>query len=278
MSGKPWPGSNVRSRTCTSIPATILSVTRRPKSHVELKTSLDPAQAAIEDARAVALSGGLPEEVPRRVVPSLCRQAIEAACLESGRRRLLRIGMGLDECEEKWADAVKLLPRIAIALYGDADRAGDVYGTLNNRLGGWAADTARACNEMAHSGPRSGGDRPQGPHQQRRVARQGAGGAVENADRPNTASCRSTCSSLARSMMRVPRADLGSASLGPRWRKARLSPILVAAKQRRWRSALRFAQLPCLPLGNRQFSTGRASSCRSSRETRVRRPAQEPKT
>ena len=134
------------------IPATTLLVTRRPKSRVELRASLDPLQAAIEDARAVELSGGLPAEVSRRVVPNLCRQAIEAACLESGRRRLLGIGMGLDECEERWADAPRLLPRIAIALYGDADRAGDVYGTLNNKFGRWAADTARACNEMAHSG------------------------------------------------------------------------------------------------------------------------------
>ena len=76
------------------IPATILSVTRRPKSRVELKTSLDPVQAAIEDARAVELSDGLPDEVSRRVVPSLCRQAIEAACLESGRRRPSRHGSG----------------------------------------------------------------------------------------------------------------------------------------------------------------------------------------
>ena len=140
------------------IPATILSVTRRPKSHVELKTSLDPLQAAIDDARAVELSAGLPEEVPRRVVPNLCRQAIEAACLESARRRLLGTGLGLDEFEEKWADAPRLLPRIAIALYGDADRAGDVYGTLNNRFGRWAADTVRACNEMAHSGASEGTD------------------------------------------------------------------------------------------------------------------------
>lgn len=140
------------------IPATILLVTRRPKSRVELKASLDPLQAAIEDARAVEFSGGLPEEVSRRVVPNLCRQAIEAACLESGRRRLLRIGMGLDECETRWTDAPRLLPRIAIALYGDAERAGDVYGTLNNKFGPWAADTARACNEMAHSGAPKGAD------------------------------------------------------------------------------------------------------------------------
>lgn len=68
------------------------------------------------------------------------------------------MGVGLDECEEKWTDAVRLLPRIAIALYGNADRAGDVYGTLNNKFGRWAADTARACNEMAHTGAPEGTD------------------------------------------------------------------------------------------------------------------------
>lgn len=134
------------------IPATILSVTRRPGSRVELKTSLDPTEAALEDARAIELSGGLPEEVSRRVVPNLCRQAIEAACLVSARRRLLKHGMSLDECEQMWAEAVKLLPRMAIALHGDADRGGDVYATLNNKLGRWAADTARRCNEMTHTG------------------------------------------------------------------------------------------------------------------------------
>ena len=173
------------------IPATILSVTRRPKSRVELKTSLDPVQAAIEDARAVELSGGLPEEVPQRVVPSLCRQAIEAACLESGRRRLLADRSGPRRVREKWADAVKLLPRIAIALYGDADRAGDVYGTLNNKFGAGQTDTARRATKMAHSGAPEGTDLK---HLigQRRVARQGAGGTVTRID--DTASCRSTCS------------------------------------------------------------------------------------
>ena len=133
------------------VPATIWSVTRRPRSAVELKKSLDPAKAAIEDARAVELSGGLPEEARRRVVPGLCRQAIEAACLEAGRRRLLATGMNHSDYEELWTREARLLPRIAIALYGDARRAGDVYGGLNNRYGTWAADTVRTCNELSHS-------------------------------------------------------------------------------------------------------------------------------
>ena len=134
------------------IPAVILAVTRRPKSQIELKKSLDPIRAAIEDARAVQLSDGLPGKAARRVIPGLCRQAIEAACLESGRRRMLAVGMSLDECDEAWAEAVKLLPRIAIAVYGRADQAGHVYRTLNNKFGRWAGDTARQCNEMTHSG------------------------------------------------------------------------------------------------------------------------------
>ena len=134
------------------IPATIVSVTRRSKSRVELKKSLDPIEAAIEDARALELSDGLPERVQRQVVPGLCRQAIEAACLESGRRRLLAAGISLDDCEAMWAATDRLLPRIAIALYGDPDRAGDAYGTLNNKFGRWAADTVRDCNDMIHSG------------------------------------------------------------------------------------------------------------------------------
>ena len=140
------------------IAATIVSVTRRPKSVVELRTLLDPVEATIDEARALVFSNEIPDEVPRRVVPGLCRQAIEAACLELGWRRLLATGITVTECEALWAAADRLLTRVAIALYGDADRAGDVYRTLNNKFGGWAADTVRDCNEMTHSGAPDGTD------------------------------------------------------------------------------------------------------------------------
>lgn len=134
------------------IPATVLRVTRRPKSEVELEVSLDPIHAALGDARALMLSNKLPPEVSLRVVPGLCRQAIEAACLQTGRRQLQASGLSHAECEDVTAKSVKLLPRLALALFGDAGRAGDVYGTLNNKFGGWAADTVRSCNEKTHAG------------------------------------------------------------------------------------------------------------------------------
>jgi hypothetical protein len=139
-------------------PASVVAVTRRLRSAVELKSTADPLHAAIEDARALQLSDGLPDAVARRVIPGLCRQAIEAACIESGWRKLLGMGLSHAECEQVFAAATKLLPRIAIALYGDPDRAGDVYSTLNNKFGPSTADTARDCNEMAHGGAGPGID------------------------------------------------------------------------------------------------------------------------
>ena len=135
-----------------ALPATVWSVTRRPKSRVELKVSVDPVQAALADARAVALSEELPEEARRRVIPGLCRDAIEAACLESGQKQLLARGMSHHDCDEHWAENVRLLPRIAVALYGDAGRAGEVYRTLQNKYGHIAVRTVKDCNEMTHSG------------------------------------------------------------------------------------------------------------------------------
>ena len=112
----------------------------------------------IRDARAVEHDDDLPDEVCRRVVPGFCRQAIEAACLESGRRRLLAQGMSHDECEAVWDDAVRLMPRIAIALYGNPDRAGDVRNTLNNKFGPWAGATVSECNRATHTGADEGTD------------------------------------------------------------------------------------------------------------------------
>ena len=44
----------------------------------------------------------------------------------------------------------KLLPQLAFALFDDPQRAGDVYGRLNNALGYWAGDLVRDLNTGAH--------------------------------------------------------------------------------------------------------------------------------
>jgi hypothetical protein len=61
------------------IAATVIEVTRREGSIVETRRSKDPISRTIEDAMALACTADLPAEVARRVVPGLCREALEAA-------------------------------------------------------------------------------------------------------------------------------------------------------------------------------------------------------
>jgi hypothetical protein len=63
---------------------------------------------------------------------------------------LLQDGVPFDEIENRIDLAGKLLPRIALALFGDAARAGDVLGTLNGKFGSWAGNCAKALGKGAH--------------------------------------------------------------------------------------------------------------------------------
>jgi hypothetical protein len=69
------------------IQARILEVTRRINSTVEFRNALDPTERALDDARALARTTELPDQVARRVVPGFCRLAIEARCADIVRRR-----------------------------------------------------------------------------------------------------------------------------------------------------------------------------------------------
>jgi hypothetical protein len=109
----------------------------------------------IEDAMAVAYTEGLPPAAAKRVIPGLCRLALEAACVETVRRRRLARG-------EKHADVEDLLAGLsgtksyaALALFDDAARAGDVMPRLA-RESKESADLFRVLNEGAHGEMESG--------------------------------------------------------------------------------------------------------------------------
>lgn len=71
------------------IPATIVEVDRGPGSLVLITKVLDPVDRHLRDAHNVAIDKELPDPVKERVVPALCRQALEATCVEIVRRRRL---------------------------------------------------------------------------------------------------------------------------------------------------------------------------------------------
>ena len=133
-----------------SIPAAILEVTRRPGSAVQIRTCLDPAEQALQDARALAADDSLPPEVAARVVPGLCRTAVEAAFTEAIWRHQLRAGQRHDEIEDNLEAArVRLNPLAALALTGDASKGGDVLPKLN-AWGRRYADTYQTLNKGVH--------------------------------------------------------------------------------------------------------------------------------
>jgi hypothetical protein len=134
-----------------SIPATILEVTRRPGSAVQVRPCLDPVAQALQDAGALAADDSVPAEIASRVVPGMCRTALEAALTEAVWRRELRAGRGHSEIDDDLEAArVRLNPLAALALTGDASKGGDVL----PRLDAWGrrfADTYRVLNRGAHS-------------------------------------------------------------------------------------------------------------------------------
>jgi hypothetical protein len=132
-----------------AINATILGLTRRPKSIVEIKTALDPVQAHIEDARALARTTQLPMDVLQKLVPGFCRSALEAACTQAFRRKRLAAGKSHESVEQELELAGKLTPLAALAFFDDRERGGDVMKRLN-QIGGWAGDVFKQCKDGVH--------------------------------------------------------------------------------------------------------------------------------
>ncbi len=110
---------------------------------------LDPVDRHLGDARQVAGDKELPDPVKARVVPTLCRQALEATCVEIVRRRRLSRGDRHEEVEKVIAAANKLNKSFALAMFDAIDEGGAVLPKLNEW--GWQmAQTYQACNKGAH--------------------------------------------------------------------------------------------------------------------------------
>lgn len=133
------------------IRATILSVTRRPKSVVEVRTALTPVRAHIEDALALLHTTELPRDILGRLVPGFCRAALEASFMQVVRRRRLLAGRPHGQVEEELSSALKITPLAALALFDDKERGGDVMRRLN-QFGSWAGDVFRQCKDGVHGG------------------------------------------------------------------------------------------------------------------------------
>jgi recombinational DNA repair ATPase RecF len=131
------------------IDARAIEVTRREGSVVQLRPGRDPVSRNIEDAFAVAKTEGMPAAAARRVIPGLCRVAIEAACTEAVRRRRLARGERHTDVEDLLAGCSGTKTFVSLALFDDPQKAGEVMPRLNKESRDFA-DVYRMCNEGAH--------------------------------------------------------------------------------------------------------------------------------
>jgi len=129
--------------------ATVIEVTRREQSQVELREGKNPVSRYIEDAAALAWTENLPSPAKRRVIPGFCRLAIEAACTEVIRKKRLAKGIAHAEVEAALEEVHGTTQLAALALFDDKDRGSDVLSRLNKERRDYA-DAFKTCQSGSH--------------------------------------------------------------------------------------------------------------------------------
>jgi recombinational DNA repair ATPase RecF len=128
----------------------IIQVTRKSESVVQISSAGDPSEQLLSDAGKLVREHKLSELTAAKVIPGLCREAIELACYEITRARRLGRGDTRASVEVAIREPTTLVSRLALAIFDDAAKGGDVYSWLNKNLGPWAYDTVQTCNRGAH--------------------------------------------------------------------------------------------------------------------------------
>ncbi|WP_381795499.1 AAA family ATPase [Streptomyces niveus] len=123
--------------THLGIEATILHISRESESVVTVEKRSEPVQQAFKDVRDLSYDQSLPQSVADRVVPAMCRIALEVACMETARRTLRDDhGLGLAEIEERITPLVRTKEYVALALLGDS--SGEPQRAVESlHAGGW---------------------------------------------------------------------------------------------------------------------------------------------
>ena len=132
------------------IEATILQVQRRKNSEIEVRPVHDPAKQYLADANFIRKMQ-LPPQVQQAVVPSLLRQAIEAASQVAIRKRRLSQGASVDDVDAELRD-LQTVELVGLVLLDRSADKTEVYNAVRDRFSSeWAAALSE-CNSGAHGG------------------------------------------------------------------------------------------------------------------------------
>lgn len=129
--------------------ATVLQVHRRSRSQVAVHESLTPMRRHLDNAKLMSRSQRVTDDVRRRVVPSLCRDAVEAACSEIVRGKAVARGESASSVDERLRATRNLRSLLALALLDDPDDHAALNSELQ-RLGSGVPSLVAALNAGAH--------------------------------------------------------------------------------------------------------------------------------
>lgn len=104
----------------TGVDARLIEVVRSTESQVKVTDNLNPARRLVNDAFAISQDAKVPDEVKRRVAPSLYRMALESAAKQAYFAKQSVAGRSRVETEERWQAVKKTRNLLALAVLGDA--------------------------------------------------------------------------------------------------------------------------------------------------------------
>lgn len=131
-----------------AIEARVVEVQRRSKSVVEVTQAQDPVGRYLQEANFLTKIT-LPDHVARSVIPSLCRQAIEASAIEVLRLRWLRAGMPSEEIDET-LDGLETVDLLGYVLTDSKSSTGEAYEAIGTTWGPDFKDVVSRANTAAH--------------------------------------------------------------------------------------------------------------------------------
>ena len=100
------------------VPARLLEVHRAASSMVEITSGRDPADRYLDDALALAHDEQVPEKARRRIVPELCRMALETIAQDVFMARRFTEGVDLSAVEQEWDANPRTRQRVGLAVPG----------------------------------------------------------------------------------------------------------------------------------------------------------------
>lgn len=105
-----------------AVNARLVEVARETGSQVCVAEALNQATRYVDDVRALVLDENVPDEVKRRVAPGLFRLALESAAQQVYYAKQHKAGESRVDTENRWTSVKKTRAKIALAVYGDAEK------------------------------------------------------------------------------------------------------------------------------------------------------------